>query len=122
MHLREVCEAFHKRIHRGEGCTDEYVCPAYRISLIATDTGRPLCDGEVQISPPEAGQCWMGSTSTAVNCKYWLSIPSGTTEASLTALHDGYETSSATVSTEYETDDCDHALEVPVAMWLYPSD
>ena len=53
------------------------------------------------------------------NCAYAASIPNGK-EATIEVSRDGFAPASKTVSTSFETDECDKAIEKNVTVGITP--
>jgi hypothetical protein len=97
----------------GLNCNDAYVNPLYRITVEDGVTGALICDADVTVSGAPARR-------SQLDCSYALEIPSSGEFATVAATKGGYTAASKDVSTAYEKDDCDHAIEEPVKLVLQP--
>ena len=100
------------------GCTDcdsDLVDPSYRVVVVNTATGERVCDAQVFVVSESSRSAQM----TPFNCTYGASIPNGQ-EATIEVSRDGFAPASKTVSTSFETDECDKPIEKKVSVGITP--
>jgi hypothetical protein len=92
-------------------CNSDYVTPSYRIIVVNAATGAGVCDAQVSVASQQA--------TRSVNCSYAAPIPNGQ-QTTIEVTHDGFAPASKGVPTNFETDECDHAIESRVTIELTP--
>jgi len=96
-------------------CESIYIYPAYHIVVVNSSTGERICDAQVAVTGENTG---MQPVSLS-GCVYIAVIPNDSA-VTISVTGDGFAPAKKTVSTRYETDECDHAIATEVRVDITP--
>ena len=98
------------------GCSSNCVSTdaqaAFRVTITDGTSGTKICDAEL-----DTDLGWAANTNT-IDCTYTIDIPEQGQALVITARKPGYQEATKTVNSDYESDSCGNAIQVPVQMQM----